>query len=81
MSRKGFSWMAIDKEVDLGDGGDVGVKRSEDGEQGQRFRLDAGGMRGGEGCAEVDYGEGSWIRVGVFDAARIWRSGGFRDGH
>ena len=51
---EGFAGLAVDEEADLVDGGEVGVERRDDREQGEGFGLDAGGVVFGEGAGEVD---------------------------
>lgn len=48
---------AVDEETDAGDGGDVGVEGLDDGEKGESFGFDAGGLSAGECGVEVDDGE------------------------
>ena len=49
--------MAVDEEADLGELGEGGVEGADDGEQGEVFGFDAGGVGVGEGAVEVDEGE------------------------
>ena len=57
MAGEGRAGLAVDEEADFGDGRKVFVQGLDDGEQGEGFRLDAGGLRVGEGRVEVDDSE------------------------
>ena len=54
---EGFAGLAVDQETDLLDLRDVGVERADDGEKGEGFDFDAGGVGVDEAAAEVDDGE------------------------
>ena len=64
---EGGALLAVDEEADLGDVGKVGVDGRADGEDGEGFGFEAGGVAGGEGAGEVDDGE---LIAGVW---RLWR--------
>jgi hypothetical protein len=49
--------LAVDEEADLGDAGQVGVEGAADGEYGEVFSFQAGGVGGDEAAGEVDDGE------------------------
>ena len=57
MAGEGFAGLAVDEEADLGDAREGGVEGADDGEEGEGFDLDAGGVVVGEGAAEIDDGE------------------------
>lgn len=64
MAGEGGAGLAVDEEANLRDGGDVGVEGLDDGEQGESFGLDAGGLGLGKGSVEVDHGELPALLVG-----------------
>ena len=77
MAGEGFVGLAVDEEADLLDLREVGVERADDGEQGEGFDLDAGGVGVDEAAVEVDDGEfaagaGGLEGVGVGGARRGW---------
>ena len=70
MPGEGVTLMAIDQKANLGYRGKVGVERSDDGEQGKGFGLNARGVRLGKGSTEIDdchlIGDGGCV-LGVRD--------------
>ena len=70
MPGEGVTLMAIDQKANLGNRGKVDVKRSDDGEQGKGFGLNARGVRLGKGSTEIDdchlIGDGGCV-LGVRD--------------
>ena len=68
---EGGALLAVDQEAHLGDAGQVGVQGAADGEHGERFGLDAGGVAGGESAGEVDDGEFGARLCGRFSTAEV----------
>src|SRR5271169_2852042 len=54
VSGESVTLAAIDQKADLGYRGKIDVKGSDDGEQGESFRLNARGVRLGKGSTEID---------------------------
>jgi hypothetical protein len=53
---EGVVGLTVDEEADLSDLRQSGVKGANDGLDGEDFDLNAGGVVGDEGAAEIDYG-------------------------
>ena len=74
---EGVALATVDKEADLGNGGEVGVEGAEDGVDGEVFDLDAGGVIVGKDAVEVDDGELSGV-TGERREGRGYAAGFFR---
>ena len=56
VASEGVLGLAVDEEADLGELREGCVEGSDDGLEGEVLDLDAGGVVGGEGGLEIDYG-------------------------